>query len=150
MSSLRNIPCPCGSGRKYKKCCLKNDETLAAQTRRKQQAQQASERQQAVELQAGIDELTDLSNQANDLIREQKWEQAFSTCAELQERFPDEIDADERFSEYYRGTNDPVNELKHLRNLQRKCEEFPEGFEPEWLEELQENITRLEKVHGGT
>jgi hypothetical protein len=25
----RNEPCPCGSGRKYKKCCLANDEALA-------------------------------------------------------------------------------------------------------------------------
>jgi uncharacterized protein YecA (UPF0149 family) len=23
-SNGRNDPCPCGSGRKYKKCCLKN------------------------------------------------------------------------------------------------------------------------------
>ncbi|MBI9108665.1 MAG: SEC-C domain-containing protein [Spirochaetales bacterium] len=24
----RNLPCPCGSGRKYKKCCLRRDEHL--------------------------------------------------------------------------------------------------------------------------
>jgi tetratricopeptide (TPR) repeat protein len=29
----RNDPCPCGSGKKYKKCCLERDETLARQTR---------------------------------------------------------------------------------------------------------------------
>ena len=28
----RNDPCPCGSGKKYKKCCLTNDE--AAETER--------------------------------------------------------------------------------------------------------------------
>lgn len=26
MSVGRNAPCPCGSGKKYKKCCLKSDE----------------------------------------------------------------------------------------------------------------------------
>jgi tetratricopeptide (TPR) repeat protein len=29
----RNDPCPCGSGKKYKKCCLGRDEALARQTR---------------------------------------------------------------------------------------------------------------------
>jgi predicted O-linked N-acetylglucosamine transferase (SPINDLY family) len=29
----RNAPCPCGSGKKYKQCCLKRDETLAANRR---------------------------------------------------------------------------------------------------------------------
>ncbi len=30
----RNAPCPCGSGRKYKKCCLTKDEAVAAAARR--------------------------------------------------------------------------------------------------------------------
>lgn len=31
----RNEPCPCGSGRKYKQCCLDKDETKARQARAK-------------------------------------------------------------------------------------------------------------------
>ncbi len=30
----RNEPCHCGSGRKYKQCCLTTDETLAAAARK--------------------------------------------------------------------------------------------------------------------
>ena len=30
----RNEPCPCGSGRKYKQCCLAKDESLAAAARK--------------------------------------------------------------------------------------------------------------------
>ena len=29
----RNEPCPCGSGKKYKKCCLERDEALERQNR---------------------------------------------------------------------------------------------------------------------
>ena len=29
----RNAPCPCGSGRKYKHCCLLEEERLARQAR---------------------------------------------------------------------------------------------------------------------
>ena len=32
LKSGRNDPCPCGSGRKYKKCCLRGDEELVRQT----------------------------------------------------------------------------------------------------------------------
>jgi len=31
----RNDPCPCGSGRKYKQCCLPKDEAAAAVARAK-------------------------------------------------------------------------------------------------------------------
>ena len=34
----RNKPCPCGSGKKYKKCCMENDES-----RRQVEAQAAAE-----------------------------------------------------------------------------------------------------------
>ncbi len=31
----RNEPCPCGSGRKYKQCCLAKDEAAARESREK-------------------------------------------------------------------------------------------------------------------
>ena len=31
MSTGRNEPCPCGSGRKYKRCCLAAEEAATAQ-----------------------------------------------------------------------------------------------------------------------
>ncbi|NCP78894.1 MAG: zinc chelation protein SecC, partial [Desulfuromonadales bacterium] len=34
MSNIgRNEPCPCGSGRKYKKCCLLKEESRASRQR---------------------------------------------------------------------------------------------------------------------
>lgn len=35
MSVARNEPCPCGSGAKYKKCCLGIEEALEARQRQK-------------------------------------------------------------------------------------------------------------------
>ena len=32
MKTGRNDPCPCGSGKKYKKCCLENDESIELQS----------------------------------------------------------------------------------------------------------------------
>jgi len=39
----RNEPCHCGSGRKYKQCCLPKDEALAAEARAKVAAEAAAE-----------------------------------------------------------------------------------------------------------
>ncbi len=38
----RNEPCYCGSGRKYKRCCLEKDEAAAAAARVKQAAEAAA------------------------------------------------------------------------------------------------------------
>lgn len=38
----RNEPCHCGSGRKYKQCCLAKDEAAAAQARAKAAAETAA------------------------------------------------------------------------------------------------------------
>ncbi len=39
LKSRRNDPCPCGSGRKYKKCCLRSDEELMRQMSTPQQTE---------------------------------------------------------------------------------------------------------------
>jgi hypothetical protein len=39
----RNEPCPCGSGRKYKQCCLDKDEAAAREARAKAAAEAAAE-----------------------------------------------------------------------------------------------------------
>ncbi len=39
LKSGRNDPCPCGSGRKYKKCCLRDDEELVHQITAARQAE---------------------------------------------------------------------------------------------------------------
>jgi hypothetical protein len=38
----RNEPCHCGSGRKYKHCCLEKDEALAAEARATAAAERAA------------------------------------------------------------------------------------------------------------
>lgn len=43
----RNDPCPCGSGRKYKHCCLAKDEAAAAVAR--EEAKAAAEAETAAE-----------------------------------------------------------------------------------------------------
>ena len=45
----RNEKCPCGSGRKYKQCCLGKDEEKARKARAKEAAKAAKEAEKAAE-----------------------------------------------------------------------------------------------------
>ncbi len=95
----RNEPCPCGSGKKYKKCCLAKDERQAAEHRA---APPVPEPQWVFE----DDGLDDLSNSVIDLIKERRFDEALDACRRLQDEFPDVVDGLERSAMVYAATGD--------------------------------------------
>jgi len=86
----RNATCHCGSGKKYKKCCLSADETNLAALRK---AAAAAARPVVV---IEEDDLDELSNSVLDLIRDGHLEQALATCKRLLDEFPEVVDGLER------------------------------------------------------
>ena len=88
----RNDPCPCGSGNKYKKCCLPKEEAAEREQLAKAEARRvesaAAHRLPLREVKAAIaailsgagdadeDELTIASNAAADLVRAGKLDEA--------------------------------------------------------------------------
>lgn len=87
----RNDACPCGSGKKYKRCCLDKDA--------------AASRHPAAPAPLGImfdeddDELEDLSNGVLDLIDAGKFTEAEERCRLLASRFPEKVDHIERLAD---------------------------------------------------
>jgi tetratricopeptide (TPR) repeat protein len=110
----RNDPCPCGSGNKYKRCCLAKDqaaqrEGLAeAQTRREQRAAErhrherelraavAARLQQAEEEDRYEDELDAASNPVVDLVKAGKLDKAEAAARALLARHPEVHDGWDR------------------------------------------------------
>ena len=94
----RNDPCPCGSGKKYKKCCLQKDaadNTLKHPTA--PVAQPVTPPPVAYDIvDMDDDDLDELSNSVIDLIREGKLDQAEKACDELDRRFPEMPDRFDR------------------------------------------------------
>ena len=123
----RNDPCPCGSGNKYKKCCLAKEEAVAreqlakAEARRAERAAQtaAAYRLHLREVKAAIaaslsgaedadeDELTIASNAAAELVRAGKLDEAEQAARDLLLLFPDVHDGYDRLGMVYeaRGEN---------------------------------------------
>ena len=103
----RNDPCPCGSGKKYKKCCLHKDadNTLKHPTSpptyhkppKSLVAQPVTPPMLAYDVvDLDDDDLDELSNSVIDLIREGKLDEAEKACDELDRRFPEMPDALDR------------------------------------------------------
>ena len=101
----RNAPCPCQSGKKYKKCCLPAHDARAAEQRRANDQRNAVQRPDVAAVAKALapmlafdddDGLDDLSNSAVDLANEGRFDEALAVCARLLAEFPDVVDGLER------------------------------------------------------
>src|SRR5271169_1341593 len=119
----RNDPCPCGSGNKYKKCCLPKEEGVEREQLAKVEARRAesaaAHRLPLRDVKAAIaailssagdadeDELTIASNAAADLVRAGKLDEAEQAARDLQARFPEVHDGYDRLGMVHeaRGEN---------------------------------------------
>lgn len=133
MSAIsRNARCPCGSGKKYKKCCLGKRENESP----------------AVVAHSPIivtTDLDDLSNRANDLIRQGEWEEAGRLCRRLQEEFPEELDAEDRLAQLYQAKGDYPQALLHAKAALDKACGNPDKFSTELVADLAEQVAFLGK-----
>lgn len=97
----RNRPCPCGSGKKYKLCCLPADPPRQAAPRIAALASKPATRLPPPVAPPPVflledDGLDDLSNSVLDLLHAGRFDQALAACTRLLEEFPDVVDGFER------------------------------------------------------
>ncbi len=129
----RNEPCPCGSGKKYKKCCLLKGETnpfTAAQPK-------------AID---ELDELDALSNSVLDLIQSGRLEEAEEVCGELLTRYPDQVDGLDRSAMVYEAKGDGMKAAEYYRKAADFMRSRP-GFDEEEIEWMLSEAQRLDAEH---
>lgn len=85
----RNEPCPCGSGRKYKRCCAATPVGVRS-------SHPAPLPGRLVAPGVLLTELDDLSNSVLDLIDDRRFDAALVACQRLLEEFPDVHDGLDR------------------------------------------------------
>jgi tetratricopeptide (TPR) repeat protein len=132
----RNAPCPCGSGKKYKKCCLRKDEETGADAALGRQAALSS-------LNDEMEDLNFLSNSVLDLIKSNEWERAEKACGLLLERYPDQIDGLERFAMVYEAKGDRTRAATYYRKTAEFMRSNP-GFDKEAIAWADAAARRLE------
>jgi tetratricopeptide (TPR) repeat protein len=120
--SGRNDPCPCGSGKKYKRCCLEKDaaserSALAASVKPAspwawmRSPEISAEIREAVAIATGDDDddddLETASNAAVDLVHAGKLDEAEKAALDLLQRFPDVHDGWDRLGMVYEARGQP-------------------------------------------
>ncbi|MFZ0500610.1 MAG: SEC-C metal-binding domain-containing protein [Steroidobacteraceae bacterium] len=144
----RNDPCPCGSGQKYKRCCLTKDQEAestalkaAAEARAAEAAQDGREFYGADDEQ---DELTRDSNAITDLVHEGRLDEAEKAAREFLDRYPEVHDGYDRLGMVYEARGD----RKAAADCYRKVIEFvkahPKQYEPTFTVTFEQMIDELD------
>lgn len=135
MSKLsRNARCPCGSGKKYKKCCLLREQVSATR-----QAPSDIFKQ----VHAQMEELDNLSNSVIDLIQAGKLDEAEAVCQKLLEQCPDDVDGLDRLAAVYEAKGENRMAAEYYRKTAPFMRSRP-GFDNEAIEWGLKKASQLE------
>lgn len=122
----RNDPCPCGSGKKYKKCCINTVSPIDDNSR------------------FFYSDLDNLSNQVPSLIRQEKYDEAEEVCQRLLEEYPEQIDGLHRFAELFEAKG----QREQAAEYYMKSAEFAkqaDGFEQVSIDNFIQKAEELSK-----
>lgn len=138
----RNAPCPCGSGKKYKRCCLPRDQEAAAQRR----VEAAPEKPPSLPPMVAFDDdnFDQLSNSVVDLIKEGRLDDAEEACRQLKREFPDAIDWIERTGAVHEARGETDKAIDYYRRCLQYIDDNPDYFEEASKDWYRRSIKRLE------
>ena len=154
----RNDPCHCGSGKKYKRCCLDKDEAaerevLASRVtppiispgqRSPEIVAEMREALGTVSVDDEEDELTAASNAAVDLVKAGKLDEAEKAAQDLLERFPEVHDGYDRLGMVYEARGDKKQAAYYYRKVIEFIREHADNYDPEFEAVFQELVTELD------
>jgi tetratricopeptide (TPR) repeat protein len=143
----RNDPCRCGSGKKYKKCCLASDEA-AARAARPAQPAAVPERRPSLASYAQehdeLDELTEASNAVVDMVHAGNLDAAEQAAHDLLARFPDVHDGYDRLGMVCEARGDHHQAADYYRKAINVIRSHPDAYDPAFEAVFQKLIDRLE------
>jgi len=139
----RNDPCPCGSGSKYKRCCL-----LAVAPPTPTAAPVLSTADPIVDddyCDCCIDRLTDDADRAFELLLDGDLDEAERICLQLMREFPREAEGAELLS----MVHEDRGQLRRAAELQRQALDLARAnphVEPETRLVMHQRLKRLEQA----
>jgi tetratricopeptide (TPR) repeat protein len=143
----RNDPCACGSGKKYKKCCMASD-AAAALAARPAQAAAARARQPSFanyfQEHDDLDELTEASNAVVDMVHAGHLDAAEQAAHDLLARFPDVHDGYDRLGMVCEARGDHRRAADYYRRAITVIRDHPDNYDPGFEDVFQKLVDRLE------
>jgi tetratricopeptide (TPR) repeat protein len=141
----RNEPCPCGSGKKYKRCCLHQHEAAAAERAATAAAQAAAPLAPPVFAWEGDDGLDDASIRVVGLVHEGKLDEAEHAARELLTRYPDVHDGFERLAMVYEARRDRTQAAEYYRKALAFMQENADNYDPEGIDWMRKKAESMEQ-----
>ena len=127
----RNAPCLCGSGKKYKKCCLSTQQEKKISSVKKQRFIPV------------FTDLDQLSNSVVDLIEQKKLDEAEAVSRRLLAEYPDQIDGFNRLAMVYEARGEKRKAAENYRKAHRFAMSN-EGFDQTTISWFLSEANRLE------
>ena len=140
----RNELCPCGSGKKYKKCCEQRDERQGSQRLQERQAHQAALFKKMGEWMLETDELDNLSNGVVALIKDGRLDEADEACEQLLREYPEVVDGLMRKAQVHEARRMWREAAAYYRKTAQFAREH-DGFEEEGIMAWLSTADDLEK-----
>ena len=133
----RNDPCPCGSGKKYKRCCLAKDEEAERTLTAVAQAPLWEISDVAADIPDADDEDTEYalataSNAAAELVLDGRLDEAEQAARDLLERFPDMHDGWDRLGMVYQARGDHHKAADCYRKVIDFIRANPDSYAPDF------------------
>ena len=155
----RNDRCPCGSGKKYKACCLTRDEAaerdrLAAEQAGREaraEARRLEQRKARDAIVAGFagspddgDDLEETVDAALRFIDEGKLEEIETAARHLIERYPDIPDGWEFLGHVHEKRGENREAVACYRRVLEIIDRTPDDFDPEYTQRFVDRIAKLD------
>ena len=129
----RNAPCPCGSGKKYKKCCLLP------------KAGKEQEYASSTKFIPVYTQLDQLSNSVVDLIKQNRWDEAEAVSRKLLADYPDQVDGLNRLAMVYEARGEKSKAAAYYRKAADFAESNP-GFDKQMVDWFLSEARRMQKA----
>jgi tetratricopeptide (TPR) repeat protein len=155
----RNDPCPCGSGNKYKKCCLTKDEAAERKRLAEAEARRAEARRlELAEMRAAVaarlsmaeeadaydDELDTASNAVVDLVHAGRLDEAERAARDLLVQYPEAHDGYDRLGMVYQARGENQKAADSYRKVIEFIREHPDNYNPGFEDPFVRLVERLD------
>ncbi len=140
----RNDPCPCGSGKKYKRCCLEQDQQDQRDAETALAAALAEQQAEDDDFAEWSDELDTASNAVVDLIEADKLDQAEQAAHELIANYPEVHDGYDRLGMVYEARGEPKKAADCYRKVIEFMQAHPTDYDAEFLTTFQKLVEELD------
>lgn len=144
MKVSRNDPCPCGSGRKYKVCCLQKDEAQRSAEREASNAALAADVNASRGAFGRLKDSEQASAAAWALVQAGKFAEAEAALLEYIERFPETPVGYDLMSLLCEARGEPKEAAQWCRKVIEFMRAHPKTFTSKDEVEFQRRIDRLD------